>query len=117
MLEFHQFELAGHQMESWDVASLHDLGHRAAFRAVADCPVKGFILADVEFGLMAEQRRKAGLRIEVDGENSIAAEREILGEMSGCSGFSAPPFKIHHRDDLEGLRFPTMRRVSPRAFS
>ena len=55
---------------------------------------------------MAEQRRKAGLRIEVDGENSIAAERQILGEMSGCGGFPAPPFEIHHRDDLEVRRRP-----------
>ena len=99
-------------MEVRDVGLPNDLGHRAAFVVVADGAVEGFVLADIEFGLMAEQRRKAGLRIEVDGEHAIAAEREILREMRGGRGFAAAALEVHHRDDLESLAVATMRCVS-----
>ena len=36
----------------------------------------------------------ARLRIKVDGENTIGAERKMLGEMSRSRGFPLPPLKF-----------------------
>ena len=57
------------------------------------------------------------MRIEVDCEDAVAAEREILREMRGRRGFAAAALEIHHRDDLQSLAVASVWNVSAGAFA
>lgn len=66
MLELHQFEIARHQMEIWDIRCSDNLGDRALLFVIPDCSVERFVGPDIELGLVSEQRGEACLRVQVD---------------------------------------------------
>ena len=61
---------------------------------------------------MAVQGGEAGLRIEVDRQYTVAAQRHELREVGGGGRLAAAPFEIHHRDDLEGFAVAPVRDVA-----
>src|SRR3954447_16215766 len=81
VLEFHQFEVAGHQIEAWKVGLANNVSQLAAGVIVADSGVKRFIFADVELRLVSMQRGETGLRIKINGEHPITLQSKMLREV------------------------------------
>ena len=117
VLEFHEFELAGDDMQICDVCRADDLRHFPTARVVADCAVNRLVLADIKFWLMAKKGRKTGLRIEIDRQHAISAKRQILRQMRRSGGLSATALEVHHGDNLQGLAVFPMRNITPRTFA
>src|SRR5260370_41007803 len=117
MLELHEFELPWNDVQVRNVGAADDLWHFPAVGVVANGAVDRFILADIKLGLMPEECREARLRIEVDCEDPVAAERKILNEMCGRCGFAAAALEVHYRDDLQRLGVAPVWDISAGAFT
>src|SRR5208282_6677106 len=103
VFELVQLEISGDEIEAGEICRPDDLGKRTALVVVADSAVERFVFLDVELRLIAEERGHAGLRIEIDCEHAIAAQREILRQMRADGGLSASSFEICNREDLQVL--------------
>nr|prf ORF 5 [Agrobacterium tumefaciens] len=75
--------------------------------------VERFVRANVRLRLAPKECRKARLRIEINGQDSISAHSEVLRQMRGGGGLTRPTFEIHHRDNLKLLAASTMWQVAP----
>src|SRR5258708_8508043 len=117
MLELHEFELPWNDVQVRNVGAADDLWHFPAVGVVANGAVDRFILADIKLGLMPEECREASLRIEVDWEDPVAAERKRLKEMCGRCGFAAAALEVHYGDDLQRLGVAPLWDISAGAFT
>ena len=81
------------------------------FLVIADRAEKRLVRSHIEFGLLAEKRRQARLRIKIDRQGPVAVKSQVLGKMGGGRGLAAAAFEIHHRDDLKLLACPAVRQI------
>ena len=109
MFVLHQFEGTRDDVELGDVGLPND-GLNGDWRAVkSKRAVQAFTRADGCLRCDAEECREARLRIEVDGERSVSAQREILSKVGGRRGFGRPALEIHDGDELQVLTVPAAR--------
>jgi hypothetical protein len=66
---------------------------------------------------MTEQGRETRLRVEINGEHTVTAQRKKLREVGRGRRLSAPPFEIHHRDNLQRLIGLPMGEIPTRALA
>ena len=116
MLELHEFEIARHQIEIGEVAFANEVFEVAAL-IVAERAIEGLVFADIEFGLITEQGGEAGLGIEIDGEDPVAVERQILGEVRRRSGLATAALEIDDGNDLKVLGTATPGQISALALA
>jgi hypothetical protein len=117
VLEFHELEVPWNDVKAGDVCGSDDLGHVPPRIVIANSSEKRLVFADIQLGLMAEKGREACLWIKIDGQHSVAAHRQELGEVSSCGRLSASSFKVHDRDDLQRLVALPVRDVSASALA
>ena len=101
-------------MQIGNIGGADDFGDRPLLVVVTDRAIEGFIRADIDFRLVAEQRRHAGLRIEIDGQHPVTAQRQILRHMRRRRRLAGTALEIHHSDDLKRLVAAPMRQVAAR---
>lgn len=111
MLELHQLEVARHDVETWKIGFPHDFPERPPTVVITDRSVKRLVLIEIEFRLETVDRRKAGLRIKIDGENAMPGQSQMLGEVSRRGCLARPAFKIHDCNDLKMVLGAAMRHV------
>src|SRR4051794_9084264 len=117
MFEFHQFDIAGNNVEPQKVSLPNDLIQLATRVVIADGAVESSVLFDVKLWLIAVQRGERGLRIEIDCEHSIALQCEMLSEMRGGGGLTRSSLKINDANDLQLFARDAMRSVSAHALA
>ncbi len=103
MLELHQFEIARHEVQALDVGLADEIAERPARIVVAERAVERLVGLHVELGQRAKEGGKRGLRIEIDREHAVAAQREILGEMRRGRGLARAALEVGEGEDLQLL--------------
>ena len=68
---------------------------------IPNCAVQGFVLTDVELGLIAEHCRQRSLRIEVDREDPKARKGEILRKVQCRCRLGGAALEVRDGDDLK----------------
>ncbi len=101
VLELHQFEIAGNDVQAGGIGCAYNFGYVATFGVVTNGAIDGFVLTDIQFRLMAEQCRKRSLRVQIDCENAITAQGQILGKVGSRCGLARSTLEIHDGYDLQ----------------
>ena len=117
MLELHQLEIGGHEIQIGEVGAPYDVRQVAAHAGVSHGAVERLVFTDVEFRLDAMQGRQARLRIEVDRQNSVSPQRQILREMGGGRRLPAAALEVDYRYDLKWFVRAATRDVAPIALA
>ena len=117
VLIFHQFDIGWHKVQAREVCFADHFREWSPFPIVSDRSVEGFVLRYIELGLIAVQRGKARLRVEIDCECPIAAKRKKLSKMRGGGRLPAAPFEVHDSDDLKMVTISPPWQVSSIGFA
>src|SRR5690606_32633434 len=70
MLEFLQFQIAWHEVQTIKIGFADNVTQRALRFIITDRTIKRVIAGEVEFWLVTEQGRHRCLRIEINGKNA-----------------------------------------------
>jgi hypothetical protein len=111
MLELHEFDVTRDNVEAGKICALDNLGQRAPMVVVSNGSVQSLVWSDVEFRLISVQSGQAGLRIEIDSENSVPPQSEVLRKMRGSRGFSRATLEVNDGDNLQMLALTAMRKI------
>jgi len=117
VLEFHELQICGDQIEIAKIGLADDLVQRPPERVKSNGPVERLVFADVKFGLKPVQSGKTRLRVQIDRQDSIPPQRQILAEMRRRRRLPAAAFEIDDGDDLQFLRRLAPRKVFALAFA
>ena len=100
MLEFHQFEVGGNQIEIAEVSLPDHFLEGSPLLVKANRAIKSLVFADVELGLITMQSGETRLRIKIDREHSITSQCKVLGEVGRRRCLAAAALEIDDRDHL-----------------
>ena len=116
VLELHEFEVSGNQIQVWDVGLADDLGDRNRI-FVADRIVERAAVKQVKFRLNPVQGRERGLRIKVDRQDTVPLEGQPLSKMRRGGCLARTTFEVHDADNLKMVSSTTTRQVISRLAS